>query len=267
MAAEIFGEKEMVFQGLTSGWNPTSGDTTTKTYKGSLAKAQAFYDANINQQSIDSVTLSKADGIGTVAITVIQDIAENPPNNEFQNITWEVIPQDIYKNIRAFGGRPEPARDGEPDTEKFNLVGDQGELENARLFFETARQKGQVPAGPVQEKYLELLQRGVDQFVRTAVIIRSRIEVASRSQIRASWKFVDRAQTFAEIGIKGGDAKRLIGALNEMDEFDATKRQFLKRGATLRETGKRRFSIEQEWWFARAWSFTFYGGDFTPDNP
>lgn len=264
MTLDIYGENEAISQGVRRDWDKSSGETGQETYRGPAAAVTAFYESLINDPTVDKLSLETNNGQGTATVTRIQDVTQEGagPNNQFLNVTWEVIPQDIYKALRSFGGRPE-----DNGTQQFNQQADQEALEETRKYFETAREKGIPPLAQPGLTYLALLLNGVEEFVRTGVILRSRIQVASNAQIAASWQNVDRAITFNQLNIGNTEAEQILGALNEMDEFEDGKRQFLKRGPSIRETSTRRFSIEQDYWFARRWSYNLYGGDNEADNP
>jgi hypothetical protein len=65
---------------------------------------------------------------------------------------------------------------------------------------------------------------------------------------------------------QSGDAQ-VIGALSGMADYAEAKKQWLKRAPQLVRSGKRKYRLVYEWWFARRWSHELYAGDNEDGNP
>jgi len=248
-----------------------SGQTTITTYKGPPDPINDLYDSSlaaVQNGEIDSVTTSVENGEGILEIKVADgDQDGNDPNTIQNNTIWELIGQDIFKNLRSYPGAPDIS-----GAVPFNLDADQDEMESARLYFETAQQDGDPPSGGSNaEVYYNLLLRGTDQYIRSTAVLRTTITVSRRSLITLDWKGVDRAWKIdGEDGSPNLDQTgqgALIGQITQLPGYDATKKQWLKRAPQLTQTGRRNYTVAQEWWFAEYWSRNLYGGDAGTDNP
>jgi len=246
-------------------WNRDTGKSIVKTYVGPIDKIDAFYSSLINDPDVDRISDLSEHGKGTLEVFVAdEDVSGIGSVTVGDNITWELVPQDITKPIRSLGA---PA----PTAIVFNEAALQDVLEDTRLFYETAQTSGTLPVGEPQETYLKLLQQGSSEYVRTAAVLRSSLILSARSTLVASFVGVDRAHKLT--GQPGSPDINFLGAatflqlINQMPEADGSKKQWMKRAPYVMTNGNRRFSINQEWWFARRWSETFYGGDQEDGNP
>jgi hypothetical protein len=263
---QILGANNYTLVGTRKEYDQESGESTVTTYQGPIDKIDELYAETRNDVIdglYDKVTTGKKDGMGQLEISVSDsgDAAE-----EDTNTVWELVGQDIYKNIRSYNGDV-------TSSEAFNKDTNQTDLENTRLFFETAGQEGVDPGDDEpQATYLQLLMRGTDQYVRSIAVLRSRITVSRRSQITCDWTGVDRAWRLTGDSASGGPnlnlgQAALLGQISSMPEADDTKKQWLKRAPSLTMTGSKSYTMTQEWWFARAWSENLYDGDAADGNP
>jgi len=245
-----------------------SGQTTVTTYKGPPDPINDLYESSlaaVQNGEIDSVTTSVENGEGILEIRVADgDEDGNDPNTVFNNTIWELIGQDIFKNLRSYPGDVS-------GSVAFNGDSDQDDLEETRLYFETAQTEGSAPSGEPSETYYKLLLRGTDQYVRSTAVLRTTITVSRRSQITLDWNGVDRAwkidgQTGSPDLDQTGQGA-LIGQIINLPGYNAEKKQWLKRAPQLTQTGRRNYTITQEWWYANRWSNNLYGGDSETDNP
>ncbi len=265
MSATVIGLNSFTKVGTRNGWSKNGGLTTIFDYEGPIDKVDELFNSLIDDEAIDSLSKNKRGGKGMLAVTYVDDDGSGTGQvTEDLNVIWELVGQDLWKSIKSFGGRSEDA-----GAKAFNLDADQKDLEEVRQAVETSTFF--VPASATAVVYRDLLLRGADEFVRSSAILRKTINVGPRSTIQGSWKGNDRAWKIdGEAGSPdldtAGDAA-ILGDLSDTDDYDESKRQWLKRPPTTRQIARRRYSLVQEWWFARRWSYTLYGGDNENGNP
>ena len=276
MSLAIIGLYNYTKVGTRREYSQDMGQTTVETYQGPVSKINDLFDASVlsvQDGTVDKVTTGRENGLGVLELHYADGDATNDVNATVQNNTiWELVGQDLYKNLRSFGF----AAGGDlaaAGVQRFNLDADQASLENARGYFESAGNDPNffAPAAEPAVTYLALLQRGVDQYVRSAVVLRSTITVSRRSLVAGRWVGVDRAWKLdGEDGSPNLDSvgqSAIIGSINEMPEADDTKKQWLKRAPQITMASRKAYTIAQEWWFARRWSHNLYLGDSEDGNP
>jgi len=247
-----------------------ASETTIETYEGPIAKVDELYaesTASVLSGEIDKVTDVSSNGKGVLELHYSGGSGSTSadPTDTFANTIWELVPQDIYKNIRSYNGDV-------AGSFAFNKDADQEGLEAVRLFFETAGKDGTFPVNGTQVAYYNLLTRGTDQYVRTIAVLRSRLTVSKSSLLTADWTGVDRAWRLTGDSASGGPdlnvgQATIIGQIESMPEADNNLKQWLKRGPGITMNGNQSFTMTQEWWFAKAWSHNQYDGDDVDGNP
>jgi len=239
-------------------WNRERGLHYREVWKGPIELVRSTFFGLVGSDLIDDIDMDGDDGVGTLTKIIADqsgDEGDGASQSSELNAVWTVISQDLYRNIRA--------------NQTFNVAADQTKLEATRRFFEEAK-GGDGPYhadGAPFTTYLDLLRRGSDEFVRTAVIIQKSIPVGKRSTLTASWTGVDRAWKLRNEAGSPNPPSELIGLVENMPEGDNTKKQWLKRGPQLQQLTRYTYSLVYQWWFARRWSNTFYSGDSETDNP
>ena len=255
----ILGDNAFTQVATRVGWDKQFGWTTTKEFEGPRAKTDAYANNYVNKPEVARVEKDIRNGKGVVTVTWVDDdgglgIALS---TFLDNDVWEVIGQDLFKDIRAH--------------QTFNQDNDQAALEEVREAVEKANKNFAVPANDPEKTYYKLLLRGVKEFVRSSAILRRTVVVGPNSLEVANWTGVDKAWKLrGESGSPDlrttGDAK-IIGVISSMDEYDSTKKQWLKRAPQVTQLSRRQFRITIEWWFARRWSHALYAGDNENGNP
>jgi len=286
MAVIVLGANTYTQTSTRKAWDKERGRTVVKTYKGPIDPTDTYYESLVDNEFVDSISIDESMGYAILEITYLDEEGTDSgsgsggvgQNTRELNTIWEIVSQDLYKNLRAFPGTVDPA------TVKFNLDANQRDLEEVRVYVESGGLRGTLPAGSPMDEYYNLLIRQTQQYVRSAMILRSSIAVGSRSLVTAAWEGVDYAWTLngteteadaAEtLGMQMGNPNlattgdaTIIGAVAAMPEFDATKKQWLKRAPQIRAVSRRRYSIVQDWWYARDWSHILYLGDDVAGNP
>jgi hypothetical protein len=245
-------------------WRAESGDQIVEEYVGPLSVAESEYIVAKSSGFWDEVEFSRDKGKGMLTLAVSTDATTGGGFPIDPKPVWEVVGQDLFRNIRAFGG-------GTTAGVVFNAAADQEDLEAVRLRVESAEIEGLLPLAEPMSTYARLLLRGTNEFVRSTAILRSTIVVNSRTSAKASWVGVDRAWKLSgEAGspaVPGTGASAIVGVIGDMPDADATKKQWLKRAPQIRSLERGRYQIAQEWWFSRRWSYALYDGDNEADNP
>ena len=233
-------------------WNVGRGDHYVDTYKGPLADARTQYDAWRQSQGIDSVTLEEDRGVGTIDL-IVQDETPGGGGQTTQALDeyWEVIPMEIYKPARSHP--------------TFADFANQGQLEAVRRAVLEGRDI--TPAAGAPSTYRNLLQRGAEEYVRSQFVLQKTIEVGRRSAVAASWIGVDRAWKLNGEAGSPSPPSVIIGAISDHSDYDATKKQLLKKAPNTRQIARGRFHIVHSWWFSRRWSALYYSGDVEAGNP
>ena len=263
---DIIGADAYTRSGARKAWSQANGYVTVYTYKGPAAKLTAFFLSIVGTDAIDIAEIDISEGIATVQVTYEDDDGSGGGGASNYNVTWELIGQDIYKDLRTFDGTI-------LGTQSFNLDADQQELETVRKkYLEGKIDDAFVAAlGAAATVYAKLLLRGTSEYVRSQVILRKTVKVGRRSLIEASWDGVDQAWKLSgELGspdITGIGTAALLGTISKMPEADDTLKQWLKRAPQIRQIGGNKFSIAQDWWYARHWSLNLYLGDAAAGNP
>jgi len=273
---EILGLSGYTRTGSRQEYDQSNGESTVVTYQGPVSNIETLYAASkldIQDGTVDKASKSVEDGLGVLELSYADgNENDDDPNTVLNNTIWELVGQDLYKSIRSYNGDVSIANGDPLDSEAFNKDADQADLEQARLYFETAGVEGSIGVAEPAATYIQLLYRGTDQYLRSSAILRSTLTVSRRSLVTASWTGVDRAWKLSGDAASGGPdlnvgQAALIGAIETMAEADGTLKQWLKRAPQLTMSGRKSYTIIQEWWFARAWSANLYAGDQVDGNP
>jgi len=235
-------------------YSKSGGRSAKITYEGPLDKIDELFVALIGDPAVDTLDKNRSNAKGVLTVGYVDDDGSGGGGStEENNTTWELVPNDIYKPINGFNN-------GAVNFADANYVQElQDILRKIRQGQAVAR-----PAGNPQQGFFDLLMMGVEEYVRTGVTLRKSINVSLRSTLVANWTNVDRAVVIADTGL---DDSHLIGTIADMPEANSAKKQWLKRGPTIRTYGQGKYTIAQDWWFARRWSALLYGGDVEAGNP
>jgi len=256
---EIIGSEEMTKVSTKKKFTDENGTTMLELYEGPEEAGVALYDGFVSDVSAGILLSCDYEFSGGVARVT----AEYPTDEDGDyttdedNVVWNLVPQDVEKPLRSYDGAI-------TDTQAFNQDGDQKALEKVRQAWERA--EDYTPAADPATTYQKHLFRGTTAYIRTGVILRKTLKVATGSDVTAAWSNVDRAQLLDDTGFNesGSNNKDLIGSITEMPEEDSTKKQWFKRAPQLQPIGDNKYMLTQDWWFAREWSANLYDGNATP---
>jgi hypothetical protein len=235
---EIIGANAMTLVGRSFRTSHARGIVAqTETHKGPISPADDFFSEKQLETIYDDVAYDKSHGIGVVTLTRTSDSATEASHSQ-----WSLRGEPIYKDIRAH--------------ESLNQAADQVELELARLNFEEANGDYVPTADSAAEIFYNAVLRGQSQYLRFVPVLQKRVRLSSRSTVLASWA-------------GAGEAWVILGIIEQMDEADETKKQWLKFAPQVDvvDVRNRIYDLVYEWQFARRWSETFYHGDAEADNP
>jgi len=263
MAVIVHGFTGATLVDTVKGWTAEAGEYLTYTYAGSKDAIDTAYTAAKTSGAWDRVEKRMDGGKGTLLCTVTADSLSGGWPVDPQPV-WEVIGQDLFRDLRSFGG-------GTTAGLAFNAAGDQEDLEAIRRAIERAEWVGPLMVGEPDTTYARLLLRGVGEFVRSTAILRATTIVNARTVAKATWNGVDRAWALTGAGgapnPPGTGSAGIVGVISDMPDYETGKLQWLKRAPQVRSLDRGRFQIVQEWWFSKRWSYVLYDGDNEAGNP
>ena len=238
-------------------WTAARGHHYVEVWRGPIVKVEEYYESLQNAQGIDALDFDDAQGkpVGTLTVTRADDDGTGQGSNEELNTQWELVGQDLYKDIRAH--------------ETFNQDADQVNLELCREHVERAI-AAELPegiAGEPFETYTKLLRRGTNQFLRSVAVLRKTIIVGPDNVIVPTWDGVDRAWKLDNEAGSPEPPNALIGDIVSLPEGNNLKKQWLKRAPNRTQISELDWRISQEWWYAARWSYALYVGDDEDGNP
>jgi len=227
-------------------WTRTSGTLWVEMWAGPRSKGFAKFKTLQRALGAQQVDMLEEGGMAQIMFRYAdadQTVAES--------IQWQALKNVLQRDLLTF-----------PD---FNADADQPNMAAARKAVEEAY-PNYTPAAGAATTYFKLAQRGVTHYQRSLTILRSTLRTRRRSKIKASWKGVDRAH---KINSRYGPRPdpEIIGAIEEMEDYDATKKQWLKVAPDITPIGADWYEIGQDYLGARRWSHALYGGDNEDGNP
>lgn len=237
-------------------WSLPDGHQLVEIYKGPVDKAETFYKSKIWDISLDLVSITRSGGIGTVELTKADNDGTGAgQSTEELNAVWELLGQDIYRDVRSH--------------ETFNKDADQAALAKVQRAWQEQHLHAYDASGDgaPATTYKDLLLRNTTEFVRSIAVLQKTVKISRRAAFAPVWNNVDRAlKLFGELGSPAPPAE-IVGVISLMPDADNTKRQWLKRAPQVRQVGKHTYQVIYHWWFSRRWSAALYSGDAENGNP
>ena len=228
-------------------WNFQRGGAESQlwTYRGPSAACAALYDSFKSSALIDPrITVLDFDegrGLGSITVTYADDQALLGVSNE-NGITkfYELIPNEFSK-------RPElaPYFDG--------ISGDK--VSQAYLAYSRGISYADVQDPPynlssLDLEFYQLLQKGVDEYLETAYVLRETKVVSGKNAVQANFTNVNRVET-PPVASAGNV---LIGSISSLGG------EWLKKAPSIRQITRAKWTVQTEWWWAYKWSSVLYGG-------
>ena len=253
---DVIGLNEMTRTKHTGHWTREKGPGSRETWEGPADKAEIFYADRLNSNTIDDMDIDIEHGKGTVTITTSEaTINGGTVNTLALNAVWELVGTELEKDIMQH------STFSEYDS---GSVAGQTILQQVRSEYEKANYEF-TPIDGVPTTLWKLLQLGRSNYVRSVPVLRRTIGVSRRASTALSWGGIDTAWALSGETYSPSPPTEIIGVISDMPEYQGGKSQWLKRAPQLRQVGRHDYSEVQEWWFAREWSQTFYGGN-NPDG-
>ena len=255
---DVIGLDEMTRTKHTGHWTREKGPGSRETWEGPADKAEIFYADRLNSNTIDDMDIDIEHGKGTVTITTSEaTINGGTVNTLALNAVWELVGTELEKDIMQH-----------PTFSEYDSGSAAGVKILRQVITEYERANYEYTPDVDEPTTLwNILNRGQTNYVRSIPILRQTIGVSRRTTTAVSWGGVDRAHSLTG-GVWSPDPPtELIGAIIAMPDAHGNvlgpteTKQWLKRAPQVRQVGRHDYSEVQEWWFARAWSETFYAGD------
>lgn len=240
----FIGIQDMIRQPDRREWAVGTGDQTIRTYIGPRDQADALKAQLITDGAI-KVTQQDEGATSTVTATYPYVVADGvpPTTNAGQNITWELLGNDLNKDLRAHSALQPTTGTNEPAdiTEAYAYISEGGKAEKASWCDKA--------------KYIyRLLSKGTTEYVVTQFVLRKTTKVSAADGVTAALTNCNKVE--APTGVPT--------ALFQVptEQGDGTI-EWLKKPPTVAYLGNGKYSIAQEWW-AGKWSQGLYGGTATP---
>ena len=244
----IIGGEDAQEASSSATWSRRDGEVGISVIEGPIDAINTAYAGFKNNPATDTVSVRRANGRGTIELT----IAESTQTAALNDI-WELLGREIVKDIRTH--------------QDYNQTADQSAIAAARVAVEQGRGADFTPAAGAATDYLALRLRGTSQYVRSQPILRRSVRTSDRGILDVAWDGVDRAwQLNGESGSPNPPAD-LVGDINQMPEGSASAKQWLKKAPQKRQVTRTLYEVVFEWHFARRWSNSLYNGDSETDNP
>lgn len=259
----VYGATGMTKVSQQQGYSRDRGYTTRIRYVGTRASATSAFAAWVSDPAIAEVQwVDEKKGI--IDVTYEDDDGTGTGGGTWDaDSTWELVAQDVQLPLLTFGGIPEFVT-----VKAFNKDADQELLAQIKELVAQNKYMSGLGAGTTADVYQNLLRRGTTEYIRNCVILRQSLVVKRTSTAECRWAGVDRAWLFTgETGSPEHVPRILIGSVESMPDYDATKRQWLKRAPSMQQVGRSRFRMSQDWWFQKNWSYNLYLGTDEDGNP
>jgi hypothetical protein len=259
-------------------WSKLTGETRRETWSGPNDKADTFYNDRVGSEDIDDLDLKHVPGVGTVSFTVTDDQeGQSGGTNEEDNAIWEILPQDVFKDLRAH------PYFNPSDSIVSEIVTADNAIKKGTAF-STSGMTWATQVG----KYYALRMRGVQGYLENNIVINKTITTSSRSIIEAVYDDVGRAVKLPRINppeqllgnlaaiIKIPDNSNYLPVVDNNANtpywvtdasipYTATAWEWLAKRPTIRSLADgKRFEIQYSWWGAERWSMVLYGGTWDP---
>lgn len=223
-------------------WSESVGWQTVRTWivpadDRAALEQELIEDGAIKVSSVDDGATS------TVSGTYPDARDGSQPGAEPQNVTWELVGNDLMKDIRTHSSL-EPATD---DDRRY--------IAEAKAAVDTGEEPASMTSWTTKAwNVYYLLSKGTTDYVLTQYVLRKTIRVSESDGVKASLTNVNKVE--APSGVPGA----LFSLPSEQGDGAI---QWLKKPPTVTYLGRGKYAITQEWW-AGKWSSVLYGGSATP---
>jgi hypothetical protein len=238
MSLEIIGADAVTAQGTRKSWSYLQGEIQTLIARGPSAKTEEYYQllktVAAFSPTYDTVEHDPGRGVGTVIATIVEDA----------QTVYEMLANEVMKPLEqsayyALGASPLTAKQI---------------LEANEKFAEGVWPENTGFSDKQQEYYLDLCV-GLAEIPEIAYVLRETKTVSKRSQAALSYDGVLTVVSLPD-----------VSAINTLINIAGiTTGEWLKKAPTCRTNGRRKWDLQQEWWWANKWHSKHYsGGSWTP---
>lgn len=243
----VVGVDDMTEQPRQLRWNNEDGFRTERIFHGPADVIEAqFNDLVNNTTGSDEVvaTLSNS-GKSELRVVIVDDSGSTTGGNtEENNSIWEVLGNDVYKDLRQHP--------------KYSTISTADLLEIENALADGVEYSGSGNA----DEYYKLRLRGTEQYIVSEVAIRKTVRVGTRSGVKAAYSNMNRVIALGSIN----PPSILLGALNSLPLAGGGSGswEWLKKVPQVRHISRRQFEISYDYWGAEKWSKVLYGGTLEP---
>lgn len=244
---DTIGSTAATAQGVKYGWSYREGETEYSGFIGPVAAVLAIYNAYKvtvgGLPQYDKLDFENDGGLATLRCERHAGFSGNASLLEAEAL-WELLPNEVLKPIETMLYFTTTDDDGAAVTA--------ADLANIRRYYSRAQDPTAAPL--IADKALELykyLLWGMEECYDSSYSLRRTYTVSGRTTLAATYTGVNTVEAPPNIST----ANTLIGVL--------PSGEWLKKGPVVRSLPRRKWHVQQEWWWAKQWA-KVYGGTWTP---
>jgi hypothetical protein len=240
----VYGETAVVEQPRKHTWKPESGWQTLRRWRGSKDAILAYKaDESLADASWVEIVENGASAVLSALFPYDQAEDVRDDTGDVVNVVFELEYRDLEKDLRTF-----------PDFADNIGAAQFEEIEEA-IRAGTAYALYAYPGW--HGAYVRRRLKGVDTYLAVQPIIRQRIQVASRSAVKASISGI--LEVGSESPISGTPVSP--GAVISQPKFSVPGNyEWLKKGPRVVIKPRGKFELIDEWWGAKKWDGILYRG-------
>lgn len=241
----IIGQKSVLEQGKQRMWKAERGWATVRTWVGSKAACNAYL---VTVQSSGATEIDCSEDGPTSTITATYPDAQDSSLSALQstqNITWELLGNDLEKNLKTF-------------YTIFNqATGTAAQRQDLNAAEKAIKEATAINAGwyAGAQTYFKLASQGIESYLLTQYVLHKSIKVGGDGVVAASLANVNKVEA------PSGVPTILFSV--PTDDGQGTL-EWLKKAPRVLYLGRGKYSIDQQWWGAARWSNELYGGTGSP---
>jgi len=261
-APVIKGSEDMTLVRSGNRWNKEDGQQIVQYWEGPRTVAKDFWAAYVNEETVDEAQHDERGGKGyvTLVYNAVEDDEGGPMGED--NSVWEVLPNEMVKDIRTH-----PYFNPSASVYQYITEADQSLARGEQYDYD-----GMPSFNEMMQRYLGLRLAGVEGYVFSGVILKKSTKTSNIGTLTASWKNVN---FVVNLNVDIDPPIEVIGSINELERCaegemgdglrEDAEWEWLKKAPVVRTAGSPRlFQIDEQWWGADKWSKVFYGGSFDP---
>ena len=254
----VIGSEEVTLVSRKRRFDRNLGNHYEEVYEGPTSAVEAAYNLGTLDPAVDTIDFEVTKGVSRYTKIIQDDDGSGTgQTTEELNSYWEVFGADLYTSILAHQTFSVNAT----SQDKLDFQDYRGKVAKTDVTVDSS-----TLSSPVKE-YVDLLNMGTDEYLRTQIILQKTVPLGRRSIIQASWAGIDQAHVLATDDPGPNPTSEIIGLITGHPDYISGAKQWLKRAPQISQVEKGRYNIVYNWRFARRWSKTLYGGDDVDGNP